>query len=82
MFSYETIACKISTSFNFWGKERSFHIVNRPIIVIKPKTSYKCDFVTEVFSVAKFSVYGISSYLECADLWKYLYLGGEDLKIC
>ena len=82
MFSYETIACKISTSFNFCGKERSFHIVNRQIIVTKPKASYKCDFVTEALFVAKFSVYGISSSLECADLWKYLYLGGEDLKMC
>ena len=56
MFTDETNPCKYSTSFNFCGKERSFHIVSIPIIVIKPKASFKCDFVTEAFSVTKFSV--------------------------
>ena len=31
MFAYETNAFKFSTSFNFCGKERFFHIVNIPI---------------------------------------------------
>ena len=31
MFTYETKACKFSASFNFCGKERSFHIVSIPI---------------------------------------------------
>ena len=38
-FTYETNACKFSTSFIFCGNERSFHIVNTSIIVIKPEAS-------------------------------------------
>ena len=43
VFAHETRACKFSTSFNFnfCGKERSFHIVNIPIMVIKPEASVK-----------------------------------------
>ena len=39
VFTYETNAGKFYTSFIFFAKERFFHIVNRPIIVIKPNTS-------------------------------------------
>ena len=49
MFAYETNACKSSVSFIFCGKERSFHFVNIPIIVIKPEASVECNFVTEAF---------------------------------
>ena len=68
LFAYETNACKFSTSFNFCGRERSFHIVNIPIIVIKPEACFKCDFVTEVFFVAKFSMYGVCAYSKSLNL--------------
>ena len=68
MFTYETNVFMFSMNFNFCGKERSFHFVNIPIIVIKPEGSFKCDFVTEAFFVSMFSVYGIGSYLKCSNL--------------
>ena len=37
VFTSETNACNFSTTFNFCGKERFFHIVNIPIIAINLK---------------------------------------------
>ena len=66
----------------FLWEKKFFHIVNIPIIMIKPKAYFKCNFVAEAFLVTKFSVDGISSYLECVNLRNDLHLGGDDLKIC
>ena len=73
MFTYETNEFKFSTRFNFCGKERSVHIVNIPIVVIKPEAYFKWDFLAKAFIVAKFSMYGLGAYLKCSNLWKYLY---------
>ena len=48
VFTYETNACKFSTSFNFCGKERFCHIVDIPIILIKPEASFRRDLVKKL----------------------------------
>ena len=68
MFADKTNASKFSTSLNFCGVGRSFHFVNIPIILIKPKASFECIFVTEAFFITEFSVYGVGSCLKCANL--------------
>ena len=63
VFAFVTNVRKFSTSFYFCGEERFFHVINIPIIVIKPKTSFEWNFVTEVFLVTEFSMYGVGAYL-------------------
>ena len=50
--------------------------------MIRLEASFKSDFVTKAFFAAKFSVYGIGSYLKCADLLTNLHLSWQYLKIC
>ena len=49
VFTYKINLRRFSTSFNFCGKERSFHFVNIPITVINPGASLKWVFVEKVF---------------------------------
>ena len=56
MFTEETNACNLSTSFNFCWKERLFYIVNTQITVIKFKTYLKEDLAAKIFFVAQFCI--------------------------
>ena len=67
---------------HFLWRERSFRIVNIPIIVIKPESSLKWDIVAETLLVAEFFMYCLCAYLNGSNLWKCGDLGRENLKVC